>query len=325
MSQSWVAAQLELHQSTVSRIVQRYERWIARGGPAREGALSHAERVRYQRYMTYERNEVFLASAIRLAEEMERALDTTKSTTQYAQHSPSQETRVRTEHLVIDRSGAACRYLRLAFRINMEQQKLVEQDDLDPLDPLAEDNFDPASDDELNRPAQTQARSASKGSALSILEDSSIPADQVDVGNALCGVPSGPRSNGPPGEAREGEAPAEPSAMKAPGPSTSVLERSSDPSTRPTERLPATNHDQSVNVVELTPHAAPTHTIHTSQTQKSPLNPDSTISCYEIAASEKHRDNAYPVASTPPEIAAFVNSFPLPQPATGTPPIPHLE
>ena len=81
MTQAWVAQQLGLHQTTVSRIVERYERWIARGGPARDGALSHEERVRYQRWITYERNEVILASALRLAEEMERAFYTTKRTT----------------------------------------------------------------------------------------------------------------------------------------------------------------------------------------------------------------------------------------------------
>ena len=41
---------------------------------------------------------------------------------------PSQPTgaRVRTEELVIDRHGTASRFLRLAFRINMEQLKLVD-------------------------------------------------------------------------------------------------------------------------------------------------------------------------------------------------------
>ena len=32
--QSWVADQLNLNQSSVSRIIDRYERWIAHGGPA---------------------------------------------------------------------------------------------------------------------------------------------------------------------------------------------------------------------------------------------------------------------------------------------------
>ena len=38
--QSWVAQQLNLNQSTVSRIVDRYERWIARGGLTQQGSPS---------------------------------------------------------------------------------------------------------------------------------------------------------------------------------------------------------------------------------------------------------------------------------------------
>ena len=73
--QSWIAQQLDLNQSTVSRIVDRYERWLAHGGPAQEGSLSHDERRRAQRWLTYQRNEWILASAMRLAGEMERAGD----------------------------------------------------------------------------------------------------------------------------------------------------------------------------------------------------------------------------------------------------------
>src|SRR5690349_20565394 len=79
--QSWVAQQLDLHQSTVSRIVERYERWVAHGGPSRQGCLSHDERRRAQRWLTYERNEWLLASAMRLAGDMEHMSDTTRSTT----------------------------------------------------------------------------------------------------------------------------------------------------------------------------------------------------------------------------------------------------
>ena len=72
MTQSWVSDQFGLHQTTVSRIIERYERWVARGGPGRDGELKHEERVRYQRWMTYQRNELILASALRLADEMQR-------------------------------------------------------------------------------------------------------------------------------------------------------------------------------------------------------------------------------------------------------------
>jgi hypothetical protein len=135
-TQSWVAAQLEISQSTVSRIIDRYERWIARGGPSQQGAPSHDERLRAQRWLTYERNEWMLASALRLAGEMERILDTSKSVVRRPLSSPSAESEVRTEHRAIDRSGLAARFLRLAYRINMDQLKLVEQEPLPALDPL---------------------------------------------------------------------------------------------------------------------------------------------------------------------------------------------
>ena len=70
--QSWVAQQLEINQSTVSRVVERYERWVAHGGPAQQGALTRDERLRAQRWLTYERNEWMLTSALRMASEMER-------------------------------------------------------------------------------------------------------------------------------------------------------------------------------------------------------------------------------------------------------------
>src|SRR5262249_5890915 len=69
--QSWVADQLGMNQSTVSRIVDRYERWVAHGGPAQQGALNRDERLRAQVWLTYERNESIIASCMRLAGEME--------------------------------------------------------------------------------------------------------------------------------------------------------------------------------------------------------------------------------------------------------------
>jgi hypothetical protein len=140
--QSWVAEQLEMHQSTVSRIIDRYERWIAHGGPAQQGALARDERIRAQRWLTYERNEWILTSCLRLAGEMERMSDTSKSTTKHYCSEPSREIEVRTENSIRDRTGVAARYLRLAHRINMEQKKLVEQDDLPALEPLLLDEHE---------------------------------------------------------------------------------------------------------------------------------------------------------------------------------------
>jgi hypothetical protein len=140
--QSWVAAQLDLHQTTVSRIVERYERWIARGGPSQEGSPNHDERLRAQRWLAYERNEWILSSALRIAGEMERALDTSKSTISRPVSDPSRESEIRTEHKVIDRSGIAARFLRLAHRINMDQFQLLEQDPLPALEPLSLEDAD---------------------------------------------------------------------------------------------------------------------------------------------------------------------------------------
>jgi hypothetical protein len=140
--QSWVAEQLEMHQSTVSRIIDRYERWVAHGGPAQEGALTRDERLRAQVWLTYERNEWIITSALRLAGEMERAIDTSKSTTMYPRSSPSREVEVRTENSVLDRSGIANRYLRLAHRVGLDQLQLLKQYDLPALEPLLLDEHE---------------------------------------------------------------------------------------------------------------------------------------------------------------------------------------
>jgi hypothetical protein len=147
--QSWVASQLGIDQSTVSRMVDRYERWIARGGASAEGAPSRDERLRSQRWLTYERNEWILTSALRIAGEMEHQMDISRSTITHSPSSPSQESQVRTEHKVLDRSGLAARFLRLAHRINMDQLQLVERDPLPDLDPLS---FHDLGDDEPSGP-----------------------------------------------------------------------------------------------------------------------------------------------------------------------------
>jgi hypothetical protein len=125
--QTWVAAQLGISQATVSRIVERYERWQAHAREREGGRLDPTERRRTQRWLTYERNEVILASALRIAGEMEGFADVSKSVITRPLSQPGQEREMRTEMSVVDRHGIAARFLRLAFRINMEQLKLVEQ------------------------------------------------------------------------------------------------------------------------------------------------------------------------------------------------------
>jgi hypothetical protein len=137
--QSWVADQLGMNQSTVSRIVDRYERWIAHGGPVREGGLSRDERLRAQIWLTYERNESIITSALRMASEMEQMSDSSKSTTKHYCSEPSREIEVRTENSIRDRTDKACRYLRLAYRVGMDQLQLLEKYDLPALEPFTLD------------------------------------------------------------------------------------------------------------------------------------------------------------------------------------------
>jgi hypothetical protein len=139
-SQDWVATQLGLSQSTVSRVVQRYERWQAHAKEREGGRLDHAERLRAQRWLTFERNEALLASCLRIANEMEGFTDVSKSTIRRG-HSLTDEREVCTQHSTIDRSGIAARFLRLAFRINMEQLKLCELDPPPPAEPLSDDEL----------------------------------------------------------------------------------------------------------------------------------------------------------------------------------------
>jgi hypothetical protein len=91
------------------------------------------------RQLTYERNERILGSCLRMAGDMEFAKDAWKSVTSRPLSRPSAETEIRTESSMLDRSGMAARFLRLAFKINMEQLKLTEREPLEPLPPLTEE------------------------------------------------------------------------------------------------------------------------------------------------------------------------------------------
>ncbi len=145
-----VASMLNISQSTVSRIVQRYERWQAHAKEREGGRLDHAERLRAQRWLTFERNELILSSCLRIAHDLEGSIDTSKSTTLHHASQPSKEIEVRTHHACIDRTGMVARFLRLAFRINMEQLKLSQLDPLPPAPPLTPQELD---DDDLQATA----------------------------------------------------------------------------------------------------------------------------------------------------------------------------
>jgi transposase len=136
ISQAWTANEFGLSQATVSRIVQRYERWQAHAKEREGGRLDHTERLRAQQWLTFERNELILAHCLRLAGTLEGFVDTSKSTTVRPQSKFDQERTVRTESSVLDRTGIASRFLRLAYRINMEQLKLAQLDEPPPAEPL---------------------------------------------------------------------------------------------------------------------------------------------------------------------------------------------
>jgi len=154
-SQSWVANQRQVSQATVSRIIQRFERWQAHARQREGGRLDRSERLRAQRWLTFERNELILASCLRIANEMEGFIDVSKDTITRPLGNPKQENEVRTEHSVLDRSGVAARFLRLAFRINAEQLRLAELDEPPPAEELSaeelaeEERLDTAADQEL--------------------------------------------------------------------------------------------------------------------------------------------------------------------------------
>src|SRR5436305_834554 len=78
--QSGVAAMLGISQPTVSRVIQRYERWQAHAAGRNGGRLDPAERARAQRWLTMERNELILATCLRIAHELEGAIDVSRST-----------------------------------------------------------------------------------------------------------------------------------------------------------------------------------------------------------------------------------------------------
>ena len=171
-TQSEVAGMLKVHQSTISRVIQRYDRWRAHQKPRENGALDHAERLRAQHKLTFERNELIMASCLRIAKDMEGFVDTSRSTISRPLNNYAKEHELRTVNATLDRAGMAARFYRLAFRINMEQLKLAAQAELPPAEPLT--------DEEL---AQEAAVAASDAAELATFFDRFRPdPDQSPVG-----------------------------------------------------------------------------------------------------------------------------------------------
>ena len=128
-TQGEAAVMQRLSQATVSRIIDRYERWQAHADPREGGRLDPAERLRAQRWLTYERNELILGSALRIARAVEGTAELWKTVrTEPKDPYRTDKASVRDETTMIDRTGVAARFLRLAFKVNMEQLALVEKD-----------------------------------------------------------------------------------------------------------------------------------------------------------------------------------------------------
>src|SRR5262245_2888380 len=143
-TQREVSSLLEIHQSPVSRVIQPYERWLAHLKSRENGRRDPQERLRAQRQLTCDRNELILGSCLHIAQDMEGSLDGTRTTLAGPSIAHKSEDVVRTTHFTIDRTGTVCRFLRLAHRINMEQEQLVvrmAKDDVAPANPLTEEDL----------------------------------------------------------------------------------------------------------------------------------------------------------------------------------------
>jgi hypothetical protein len=155
-TQQETAERQRLSQATVSRIIQRYERWQAHADPREGGRLDPAERLRAQRWLTYERNELILGTALRIAKAVEGKTELWKTVhTQPGDRYRTDKASTREETTAIDRTGVAARFLRLAFKVNMEQLALVEKDpaplpaELSPAELAEEERQDAAADAEI--------------------------------------------------------------------------------------------------------------------------------------------------------------------------------
>ncbi len=184
-TQSSVAGMFGINQSTVSRIIQRIERWQAHAKARENGRLDPRERFSAQSWLTYERNELILASCLRIAHEMEGFTELSKSTICRPIDSPSHKHQIRTEGRTIDRHGVAARFLRLAWRINMDQLKLTEQLAID--DDISSRHTpcavpDPLTAEELAAEFHQATLDAAELAAARHAADDS-------VGNAMGGVP----------------------------------------------------------------------------------------------------------------------------------------
>src|SRR5439155_8951232 len=185
--------------------IQRVERWQAHAKKRENGRLDPKERLAAQRWLTFERNELIVASCLRIAKEMEGFTELSKSTIRRPVDQPSQQSEVRTEGRTIDRHGVASRFLRLAHRINMDQLKLAAL-----IVREGEALADPLTDEELAEEARQAALDAAeiaaarRGADIPVCQDGEtertsdgeIQTDLSAVPQSLCpAVPPSPPSS----------------------------------------------------------------------------------------------------------------------------------
>jgi hypothetical protein len=270
-SQGWVAMALGVHQSTVSRVVQRYERWQAHARQREDLRLDPAERLRSQRWLTFERNELILTTCLRIAGKLEDVVDSSRSTIRRPVSDPFAESEVRTEHFTLDRTGMAARFLRLAFKINLEQLKLAELEQPPLPEPLSGEEL---AEEERQALADAQEFAAARTRNAEAARRSVRAAEEV--------LPeSEPAEEGAPSVVEKGEAPAEPVfSAEYSVPSTDEGTATGDqPHHSPTQHAPAPEP------------LAPLHTLHNLHNENPPqiaATIDQPCSCASQGDAEKN-------------------------------------
>jgi len=138
-SQYFVAELFGISQPTVSRIVERYEKWQAHAEARASGQLDPAERVRAQRALTYLRNEKIITSCLRLAGDVEGFQEVSDSVSKAPDGGLAGMREIRCVSRMLDRTGMASRFYRLAHRVGLDQLELVEKEPAIAPAPLSEE------------------------------------------------------------------------------------------------------------------------------------------------------------------------------------------
>jgi hypothetical protein len=298
LTQQEAADRQRLSQATVSRVIQRYERWQAHADPREGGRLDPAERMRAQRWLTYERNELILGSALRIARAVEGTTELWKTVrTQPGDAYRTDKAAVRDETTAIDRTGVAARFLRLAFKVNMEQLALVEKDP----PPLPE----ALNEEEI---------------AAEERQDAAVAEEFRRVDELLAGTKPGAAQE-PPVAATGSEGKAESDAAREPVTTDKVLSTEYSVLGKPHAGGHAGVGRDFPPAASSLPGAAPLnlHNLHDGPGEKSSASANPPCTCAADALTEKNVDDACigrpgncSTGSDQAETASVIRSFPAP-------------